>query len=72
MLPKQHDRKRPRVSTSPSARAVRDRLAGRNYAESVEAGPLALVALVRGQPLPPLEARPGVYMLRYWQEVFLD
>ena len=35
-------------------------------------GPLALVAMVRGQPLPPLEPRAGVYMLRYWQEVFVE
>jgi carbamoyl-phosphate synthase large subunit len=35
-------------------------------------GPYALVAMVRSQPLPPLEARAGVGMLRYWQEVFVE
>jgi carbamoyl-phosphate synthase large subunit len=35
-------------------------------------GPLALVALARGLPLPDLTARPGVLMLRYWQEVFTE
>ena len=34
-------------------------------------GPAALVALVRGQPLPPLETRAGVAMMRYWEEVFV-
>jgi carbamoyl-phosphate synthase large subunit len=34
-------------------------------------GPAALVALVRGQPLPALEARAGVSMMRYWEEVFV-
>jgi carbamoyl-phosphate synthase large subunit len=33
-------------------------------------GPQALVALARGMPPPRLEARPGVLMMRYWQEVF--
>ena len=33
-------------------------------------GPLALVALRRGQPTGDLRARPDVLMLRYWQEVF--
>jgi carbamoyl-phosphate synthase large subunit len=33
-------------------------------------GPAALVALARGRPVPPLESRPGVWMFRYWQEVF--
>jgi carbamoyl-phosphate synthase large subunit len=33
-------------------------------------GPAALVALVRGAPLPPLAPRADVLMLRYWQEVF--
>jgi carbamoyl-phosphate synthase large subunit len=40
---------------------------------SIEAGfngPAALVAMARGTPLPPLTARPGVWMYRYWQEVF--
>jgi carbamoyl-phosphate synthase large subunit len=35
-------------------------------------GPAALVAMVRGQTLPMLDARPGVYMLRYWQEVYVE
>ncbi|HZW29652.1 MAG TPA: ATP-grasp domain-containing protein [Isosphaeraceae bacterium] len=34
-------------------------------------GPMALVALARGQALPDLTPRPGVMMLRYWQEVFV-
>ncbi len=34
-------------------------------------GPAALLALVRGQPLPALEAQAGVSMLRYWEEVFV-
>jgi carbamoyl-phosphate synthase large subunit len=33
-------------------------------------GPAALVAMARGEALPPLAPRPGVLMLRYWQEVF--
>jgi carbamoyl-phosphate synthase large subunit len=40
---------------------------------SIEAGmngPLALVDLHRGRPLRSLAARPGVLMMRYWQEVF--
>jgi phosphoglycolate phosphatase-like HAD superfamily hydrolase len=42
---------------------------------SVEAGfnaPAALVAMTRGLPPPPLRARPGVRMYRYWQEVFSE
>ena len=35
-------------------------------------GPAALVAMARGRPLPPLEARADVTMLRYWQEVFVE
>jgi carbamoyl-phosphate synthase large subunit len=35
-------------------------------------GPLALVALARGRPLPDLTVRPGVLMMRYWQEVFAE
>jgi carbamoyl-phosphate synthase large subunit len=35
-------------------------------------GPLALVAMARQQPLPPLVARPDVSMLRFWQEVFVE
>ena len=35
-------------------------------------GPAALVAMVRGEPLPSLESRAGVDMLRYWQEVFTE
>jgi carbamoyl-phosphate synthase large subunit len=35
-------------------------------------GPLALVALSRGSTLPELSPRPGVQMLRYWQEVFTE
>jgi carbamoyl-phosphate synthase large subunit len=35
-------------------------------------GPLALVATARGRPLPELAARPGVLMMRYWQEVFAE
>ncbi len=34
-------------------------------------GPAVLVALVRGEPLPALEARAGVSMMRYWEEVFV-
>jgi carbamoyl-phosphate synthase large subunit len=40
---------------------------------SIEAGmngPLALVDLHRDRPLRSLAARPGVLMMRYWQEVF--
>jgi carbamoyl-phosphate synthase large subunit len=40
---------------------------------SIEAGmngPAALVAMVRGQDLPPLTHRPDLLMMRYWQEVF--
>jgi carbamoyl-phosphate synthase large subunit len=40
---------------------------------SIEAGmngPAALVAMVRGEELPPLVPRPGLLMMRYWQEVF--
>jgi carbamoyl-phosphate synthase large subunit len=33
-------------------------------------GPAALVAMVRGQDLPPLNHRPNLLMMRYWQEVF--
>jgi len=33
-------------------------------------GPAALVAMVRGEELPPLTPRPGLLMMRYWQEVF--
>jgi carbamoyl-phosphate synthase large subunit len=33
-------------------------------------GPLALANLARGLPVGDLAARPGVLMLRYWQEVF--
>ena len=33
-------------------------------------GPLALVAMARGEALPDLTPRPGLMMLRYWQEVF--
>jgi carbamoyl-phosphate synthase large subunit len=33
-------------------------------------GPLALVAMVQGHALPDLTPRPGLMMLRYWQEVF--
>lgn len=42
---------------------------------SIEAGmngPLALVNLARGRPTGALSARPGVLMLRYWQEVFVE
>jgi carbamoyl-phosphate synthase large subunit len=42
---------------------------------SIEAGlngPLALADLVRGRPLGDLTPRPGVLMLRYWQEVFVE
>jgi carbamoyl-phosphate synthase large subunit len=35
-------------------------------------GPLALVAMARKQPLPPLDPRPDVSMLRFWQEVFVE
>jgi carbamoyl-phosphate synthase large subunit len=35
-------------------------------------GPAALVALVRGEPLPSLKTRPDVSMLRYWEEVFVE
>jgi carbamoyl-phosphate synthase large subunit len=34
-------------------------------------GPMALVALARGQAPPDLTPRPGVMMFRYWQEVFV-
>jgi carbamoyl-phosphate synthase large subunit len=34
-------------------------------------GPQALAALARGLPLADLSPRPGVLMLRYWQEVFV-
>src|SRR5262249_44959194 len=34
-------------------------------------GPLALVRLAQGRRLPELCPRPGVLMLRYWQEVFV-
>lgn len=40
---------------------------------SIEAGmngPAALVAMVRGEKLPPLTPRPDLLMMRYWQEVF--
>ncbi len=40
---------------------------------SIEAGmngPAALVALARGEPVRGLAPRPGVLMMRYWQEVF--
>jgi carbamoyl-phosphate synthase large subunit len=40
---------------------------------SIAAGmnsPAALVAMVRGQELPRLTPRPGLLMMRYWQEVF--
>jgi carbamoyl-phosphate synthase large subunit len=33
-------------------------------------GPAALVAMVRGERLPSLITRPGLMMMRYWQEVF--
>jgi carbamoyl-phosphate synthase large subunit len=33
-------------------------------------GPAALVAMVRGEELPPLTPRPDLLMMRYWQEVF--
>ena len=33
-------------------------------------GPAALVAMVRGEKFPPLIPRPGVMMMRYWQEVY--
>ncbi len=33
-------------------------------------GPLALVRMAQRRPLPELRARPGVLMMRYWQEVF--
>lgn len=35
-------------------------------------GPLALVALARKRPLPPLEPRGDVAMVRYWQEAFIE
>jgi carbamoyl-phosphate synthase large subunit len=35
-------------------------------------GPLALANLARGLPVPELTPRPGVLMLRYWQEVFAE
>jgi carbamoyl-phosphate synthase large subunit len=35
-------------------------------------GPLALATLSRGRPAPGLGARPGVLMMRYWQEVFAE
>jgi len=35
-------------------------------------GPQALVELARGRPLPDLTARPGVLMMRYWQEVYAE
>jgi carbamoyl-phosphate synthase large subunit len=35
-------------------------------------GPAALVAMVRGEPMPALKPRPNVKMLRYWQEVFVE
>ena len=34
-------------------------------------GPAALVAMARGEKLPPLTGRTGLLMLRYWQEVFV-
>lgn len=40
---------------------------------SIEAGmngPAALVAMIRGEKLPPLTPRPNLLMMRYWQEVF--
>jgi hypothetical protein len=33
-------------------------------------GPLALVEFARGRALPDLTPRPGLLMLRYWEEVF--
>jgi carbamoyl-phosphate synthase large subunit len=33
-------------------------------------GPAALVAMARGEELAPLAPRPGLLMMRYWQEVF--
>jgi carbamoyl-phosphate synthase large subunit len=33
-------------------------------------GPAALVAMVRGEELPPLTPRPDLLMMRYWEEVF--
>jgi carbamoyl-phosphate synthase large subunit len=33
-------------------------------------GPAGLVAMARGENLPPLVARPGLTMMRYWQEVY--
>lgn len=33
-------------------------------------GPASLVAMVRREKLPPLIPRPGVMMMRYWQEVY--
>jgi carbamoyl-phosphate synthase large subunit len=35
-------------------------------------GPLALVRMVLGQALPDLSPRPGLMMLRYWQEAFIS
>ena len=35
-------------------------------------GPAALVAMARGEALPTLQPRPNVWMLRYWQEAFVE
>ena len=48
---------------------------GAGTALSIEAGlngPAALVAMAQGKPIPELKPRPNVWMLRYWQEVFVE
>lgn len=35
-------------------------------------GPVALVAMAQGKPMPELRPRPNVWMLRYWQEVYVE
>lgn len=35
-------------------------------------GPAALIAMAQGKPIPELKPRPNVWMLRYWQEVFVE
>jgi carbamoyl-phosphate synthase large subunit len=48
---------------------------GAGTALSIKAGlnaPAALVAMARGKPIPELKPRPNVWMLRYWQEVFVE
>jgi carbamoyl-phosphate synthase large subunit len=48
---------------------------GAGTALSINAGlnaPAALVAMAQGKPIPELKPRPNVWMLRYWQEVFVE